>query len=325
MKHIKILALVVVRSKTYHHGTQSLHPVKQVQLLFMHHKGTLQNELHSLRVNPLQRPQNTGGNFKYGSNTRPKDKKSIGNSRAGGDPASQICFNFNRNVTSACELPNNLCRNHRQHKCLTSQQWGCKQLNHFPQPVPAAQKFNQAGRSQAHVIVPPAQSPDLSVAGEMKQMLTDIKSELHSDMQSLTARIGKLEALPHSASASQNASPQDIFSQALTFGNPAITAVPSNLQVSDLDLANKNILWTRVTSAGIPLPLPLDSCCSLSLVSQAHAEVICKTHHTMQFTKLYLPFCLFLWQIPMPSLRPSVLYRFPLFGKMVVLLFFQCL
>ena len=127
------------------------------------------------------------------------------------------------------------------------------------------------------------------MAGEIKQMLTDIKSELHSDMQSLTARIDKLETLPHSASASQTAAPQDIFSQAPAFGNPAITAVPSNLQISDLDLANKNILWTRVTSAGIPLPLPLDSCCSLSLVSQAHAEVICKTHPTMQFTKLSTP------------------------------------
>ena len=70
-------------------------------------------------------------------------------------------------------------------------------------------------------------------------------------MQSLTARIDKLETLPHSASASQNASPQDIFFQAPAFGNPAITAVPSNLQISDLDLANKNILWTHVISAGI--------------------------------------------------------------------------
>ena len=78
-------------------------------------------------------------------------------SQGGGDPANQICFHFNRIVISACELPNNLCRNRRQHKCLTCQQWGCKQLNHFPQPVPAAQNFNQAGRSQAHVIIPPAQ------------------------------------------------------------------------------------------------------------------------------------------------------------------------
>ena len=42
-------------------------------------------------------------------------------SQGGGDPANQICFHFNRNVTSACELPHNLCRYRRQHKCLTCQ------------------------------------------------------------------------------------------------------------------------------------------------------------------------------------------------------------
>ena len=65
--------------------------------------------------------------------------------------------------------------------------------------------------------------------------------------------------------------------------------VPSNLHISDLDLTNENILWTRITSADISLPLPLDSCCSLSLVSQAHANVICNAHPTMQFTKLSTP------------------------------------
>ena len=80
------------------------------------------------------------------------------------------------------------------------------------------------------------------MAGEIKQMLTDIKSELYSDMQSLTAHIDKLETLPHSASASQNASPQDIFSQAPAFGNPAITAVPSNLQILDLDLVSLQLV-----------------------------------------------------------------------------------
>ena len=61
------------------------------------------------------------------------------------------------------------------------------------------------------------------------------------------------------------------------------------IEISDLDLANKNILWTHVTSAGIPLPLPIDSCCSLSLVSKAHAEVIVKAHPTLKSTKLSTP------------------------------------
>ena len=153
-----------------------------------------------------------------------------GKSQCGGNPASQICFHFNRNVTSTCELPNNLCRNRRQYKCLTCQQWGCKQLNHPPQVVPAAPKISQAGRqSHVHVcctyrsLISSATGTDLSVAGEIKQMLTDIKSEIHSDMQSLTTRIDKLEALPQSASASKPQSTQDILSQA---GNPVITVGP---------------------------------------------------------------------------------------------------
>ena len=73
-------------------------------------------------------------------------------SPGGDDPANQICFHFNRNVISACELIHNLCRNRRQHKCLTCQQWDCKQLNHPPQIVPATSQFLRAGRqSQAPV------------------------------------------------------------------------------------------------------------------------------------------------------------------------------
>ena len=123
-------------------------------------------------------------------------------------------------------------------------------------------------------------------------MKSAIQSDIHavkSDMQSITSRIEKVEASPQSALASKSSAPQDILTKAPQFGNPAITAVPSHLDISDLDLVNKNILWTRITSAGIPLPLPLDSCCSLFLVSQAHADVICKTHPAMKFTKLSTP------------------------------------
>ena len=245
--------------------------------------------------------QRYGGNFKNNKykTGQPRNQSTChssgigrGKSQGGGDPASQICFHFNRNVRSTCELPNNGC----QHKCLTCQQWGCKQLNHPPQVVTAAPKIRQAGRqSHVHVVAPPAPSSpsatgtDLSVVGEIKQMLTDIKSELHCDIQSLITRMDKLEALSQSASASKPQSTQDILSQAPAFGNPAITAVSSNLHISNLDLANKNILWTRITSADIPLPLPLDSLCSLSLVSQAHADAICNAHPAMQFTKLSTP------------------------------------
>ena len=67
---------------------------------------------------------------------------------------------------------------------------------------------------------------------------------------------------------------------------PAVPTLPSVSPVSDLDLANKHILWTKITSAGVPLPLPLDSCCSISLVSKNHAETVAKKHPNLKLTKL---------------------------------------
>ena len=88
-------------------------------------------------------------------------------------------------------------------------------------------------------------------------MKSAIQSDIHatkSDMQSITSLIEKIEELPQSALSSKSSAPQDILTKAPQFGNPAITAVSSHLDISDLDLANQNIQWTRITSAGIPLP-----------------------------------------------------------------------
>ena len=81
----------------------------------------------------------------------------------------------------------------------------------------------------------------------------------------------------------------DILKQAPAYSCPSVTAMPSHLSISDLDLANKHILWAPITSAGVALPLPLDSCCSLSLVSKAHAEIIAQKHPQLTFTKLQSP------------------------------------
>ena len=45
-------------------------------------------------------------------------------------------------------------------------------------------------------------------------------------------------------------------------------------------------MWNPITSAGVSLPLPIDSCCSLSLVSKAHADVIAQNHPHLTFTKI---------------------------------------
>ena len=91
---------------------------------------------------------------------------------------------------------------------------------------------------------------------------------------------------PPTAPNPGSASCPDSLLQAPAYSYPAITATPNHLSIPALDLANKHILWTPITSAGVSLPLPIDSCCSLSLVSKAHADVIALKHPHLTFTKL---------------------------------------
>ena len=70
-----------------------------------------------------------------------------------------------------------------------------------------------------------------------------------------------------------------------------VNAFPSSVHQSGLDLANRNILWTSVTSAGIKIPLPIDSCCSISLVSKKHDDLklVSQNCPDLKFTKLTTP------------------------------------
>ena len=68
-----------------------------------------------------------------------------------------------------------------------------------------------------------------------------------------------------------------------------VNAFPSSVHQSGLDLANRNILWRSVTSAGIKIPLPIDSCCSISLVSKKHADLVSQNCPDLKFTKLATP------------------------------------
>jgi len=55
------------------------------------------------------------------------------------------------------------------------------------------------------------------------------------------------------------------------FGLPAVT-IPAPSTKPEAHSHQRNILWTSVTSAGQRLPLPWDSCCSVSLVSKVYAD-----------------------------------------------------
>ena len=83
---------------------------------------------------------------------------------------------------------------------------------------------------------------------------------------------------------------QPQLSQDSLFGYLAmVKALPSSVHQSGLDPANRNILWTPVTSAGIKIPLPIDSCCSISLVSKKHADLVSQNCSYLKFTKLASP------------------------------------
>ena len=99
-----------------------------------------------------------------------------------------------------------------------------------------------------------------------------------------------MEKLEHPPSLPQpSPPPSDSQPKCPVLGRPAITVLPNDLKISNLDFSSKHILWTSVVSAGVSLPLPLDSCCSVSLVSQSHANVICQKSLQLTYQKLEQP------------------------------------
>ena len=104
-----------------------------------------------------------------------------------------------------------------------------------------------------------------------------------------TALPSKIEKVEQSVQPTPSVSDPNL-AQGGAFSAPAmVNALPSQPQISDLNLATKHILWTPVTSAGVKLPLPLDSCCSLSLVGKTHAELVSQKHPQLSYRKLATP------------------------------------
>ena len=66
----------------------------------------------------------------------------------------------------------------------------------------------------------------------------------------------------------------------VVFGLPAVTNPAGKLK------KKRHILWTPVVSAGEKLPLPLDSCCSVSLVSRSHADLVASKCPQSKFQSL---------------------------------------
>ena len=216
-----------------------------------------------------------------------------------------VCRNFHRFSPSRCELPNNLCKNGHLHVCSICHSSHCKAVNHSTLPTPEAHTFSPSGAhnkgrfspanppSSATHAMQPGNSTNLSdisvnVANPLeyeKTLVTDSVASLRTEITtSILNEVEKRLPAPPAPPLSMGSSAQD-----QVFGMLAVTPSAPLPSVSALDLAHRNILWTTITSCGLFLPLPLDSYCSVSLVSQSHAEFVAKSSPILVFTKLEQP------------------------------------
>ncbi len=180
------------------------------------------------------------------------------------------------------------------YKCSVCKQSNCRALNHrnsnptrFPRNnarrsfrsyQSAYSRFNRnSSNVLANVVEPLVSISSNSVKQIVSESFADLKSSILSEVEK------RLPPPPPSTAPVANSS------QVQLFGVPAITPSAPISTVSALDLANRNILWTKVTSAGVSMPLPLDTRCSVSLVSKYHAEYISKSRPDLVFTKLEQP------------------------------------
>ena len=208
--------------------------------------------------------------------------------------SQELCRNFNTYQKSFCELPDNKCKHGYLHKCSSCHKFKCKACK-CTQNKQASQHFNGSGRNfnrtagnqrnpqnvSANVVAPAQESQSVllsSVKEVVHESLSSLKQELTA---SIKTEVGKRLPPPQATPSATAESSQDHI-----LGMRAITSLTPISTVLDMDLASKNILWTKITSAGVSLPLPLDSCCSVSLVSQKHAETVAKVNPNLKFTKL---------------------------------------
>ena len=66
------------------------------------------------------------------------------------------------------------------------------------------------------------------------------------------------------------------------FGLPAVTITAGKLK-------ERHILWTPVVSAGEKRSLPLESCCSVFLVSRSHADYVASKCPHVKYQSLETP------------------------------------
>ena len=176
---------------------------------------------------------------------------------------AEICNNYNRFPKSHCEKDGNKCSNGRQHKCQRCNKWGSKAIRHT-EPRPTS-----ISRSSAP-------SDEVSSLGQQLVVLSTRLNKFEAQRSENTScSTPVVSSKQTSASPSRPPAPvtsDQPSSSPPLFGLPAVT-IPISSVKPETQLQNRNILWTSITSAGERLPLPLDSCCSVSLVSKLHLSL----------------------------------------------------
>ena len=183
--------------------------------------------------------------------------------------AEKLCRNFNKFDTVHCELPNGLCSKGFIHRCTICRKFNCKA------------KFHSNRKSDS-----PAQNKSYRFTSSRRIRYNNLPNHHVANVATTSSDSRQNVEEPQRSPSTMTASSQ----QDHLFGLPAIASPPPALVVSGVDLAAKTILWTRVVSAGVSLPLPIDSGCSVSLVSQAHADTVAKDCPHLKFNKLEQPF-----------------------------------
>ena len=187
------------------------------------------------------------------------------------NPPGELCLQYNKYPRAFCELSNGKCKKVYIHKCTKCGRFNCKAVRH--NRTKANSHYNSVEPKSLHTNIAKVEP---SVDSDTTSLLKSIHSLL-------------LTSKAHVAPPKDEAVPPKGGSQDNVYSMPAISLAPDSVTISNLDLANRNILWCSVSSAGVSLPLPLGPCCSVSLVSKAHADKVLETRPDNKFSRLEQP------------------------------------
>ena len=243
-------------------GSKSLDEWKVTPNAFVSSTTAVKPQLPNHHPQRQQRACYTCGETNHLSRYCPKNRKE--NSKQ-----PEIC----RDLQSNCEEDGNKCKYGGKHQCQFCNKWGCKAIKH------------QENRPSST-----ARSTTSDEVDSLRQQLVVLSTRLEkyeSQCQEKYSSSNPAGSANQAYTSTSVASDQPSLSTPL-FGLPAIT-IPTPSAKPEAQLHQRNILWTSVTSAGQRLPLPLDSCCSVSLVSKVHADFIASKRPNLKYCPLEEP------------------------------------